>query len=520
MSGFQLPFGVKPVNPIPVDYYSGPYISNTIQDALDQAYVAIPQGIRFKTMEVRLIVNNFGLKYWFKDGIENTDLIEFVTAPSSFYIQGGTTQSYNTISDIYRTGSLTIGTSSLNSSKLYIYATQSGAFRLEDGSQGDNYILKTLGTSGVATWTSSTSPFYVQGGTTYSHDTTSDIYRTGSLNIGTGTATDGRFVVSSSTGSVSLVVDEFGNVYNNKGFENTVFGYQALLYNTDGVLNTALGQATLFSNTLGSYNSAVGYNSLALNQIGNYNTALGYYSLYANIGDNNTTIGYDALSRNMDGVDNVSIGKEAGTYFNTGNTNYNKKTDYSIFIGSNSRAQGNTQSNQIVIGYNAIGNGSDSVTLGNDNITKTILRGNIGIGLTGPSTKLHIYATQSGAFRLQDGTQAPGYVLTSDTNGLGTWQGNPQITLNGPTATALASWNNTTVMSNFSATCSITIPDTGLPPNFSFRFMIISGNSGSTMTFTYSSPVSILPNTLLTFAQYESGVIDRYGTSSNYYITY
>jgi hypothetical protein len=43
MSGFQLPFGVKPVNPIPVDYYSGPYISNiSIEDAIDQANVAIP----------------------------------------------------------------------------------------------------------------------------------------------------------------------------------------------------------------------------------------------------------------------------------------------------------------------------------------------------------------------------------------------------------------------------------------------------------------------------------------------
>jgi len=47
--------------------------------------------------------------------------------------------------------------------------------------------------------------------------------------------------------------------------------------------------------------------------------------------------------------------------------------------------------------------------------------GNIGIGLTGPSTKLHVFGTQSGAFRLQDGTQASGYILTSDSNGVGTW---------------------------------------------------------------------------------------------------
>ena len=155
MAGFQLPFGVKPVNAVPVDFYSGPYISNvSLQDAIDLANSTIPVGIRFKTMEVRLIVNGIGAKYWYRDGTSNTDLVEFVTAPSSFYIQGGTTQSFNTTSDIYRTGSLTIGTSSVNSSKLYVYATQSGAFQLEDGSQGENYIL-TSGTSGVATWTSS-----------------------------------------------------------------------------------------------------------------------------------------------------------------------------------------------------------------------------------------------------------------------------------------------------------------------------------------------------------------------------
>jgi len=46
----------------------------------------------------------------------------------------------------------------------------------------------------------------------------------------------------------------------------------------------------------------------------------------------------------------------------------------------------------------------------------------VGVGLTAPSTKLHIYATSSGAFRLQDGTETNGYVLTSDADGVGTWQ--------------------------------------------------------------------------------------------------
>lgn len=75
-------------------------------------------------------------------------------ATSSFYIQGGTMYSYNTTSSIYRSGSLTIGTSSSSSSKLRVYSTQSGAFQLQDGTQAENYILSS-DVNGVATWTNS-----------------------------------------------------------------------------------------------------------------------------------------------------------------------------------------------------------------------------------------------------------------------------------------------------------------------------------------------------------------------------
>ena len=44
--------------------------------------------------------------------------------------------------------------------------------------------------------------------------------------------------------------------------------------------------------------------------------------------------------------------------------------------------------------------------------------GNVGIGTTSPSTKLHL----DGTFRLVDGNQSNGKVLTSDANGVATWQ--------------------------------------------------------------------------------------------------
>ena len=459
----------------------------------------------------------------------------------------------------------------LPSTKLHIYGTQSGAFRLEDGTQGLNKVLVS-DTNGVASWTSSTSTFYVQGGTTYSSDTTSNIYRTGSLNIGTATA-NGRLVVASSGGTMSLIVTEEGFVYNrdkNGILTNLAIGLSASAKNTTGLSNTAFGNGALLSNTNKSYNVAIGFNTL-YNSNADYNVAIGESSLYNNtIGTQNNAIGGFALYYNVGGSYNTAIGvasMQNGTQSqrNTGiggYSLYNTTGSRNIGIGFFGGSGITTGSDNVVIGSDP-NNNTDGLTTGSNNtimgkvvtgirvgdnntilgrvsglasgLTNSVIisdgsgnirlyvnsSGNFGLGTVSPSTKLHIFATQSGAFRLEDGTQSyPGYVLTSDANGVGTWQGNTQITLSGPTATALASWNNTTVMSNFSATCSITIPDTGLPPNFSFRFIIISGNNSATITFATASLSQILPNTLLTFAQYESGVIDRYGTTQNYYITY
>lgn len=53
-----------------------------------------------------------------------------------------------------------------------------------------------------------------------------------------------------------------------------------------------------------------------------------------------------------------------------------------FFIGYDTIANANNETNQIVIGHSAIGNGSNSVTLGNDLITKTVLKGQVIISLS------------------------------------------------------------------------------------------------------------------------------------------
>jgi hypothetical protein len=69
--GLQLPYGITPVNPVPVDGYSGPYSTTT------EALSNIPQAIRFPTMMVRIVDNDDNKMYWFKDGVLDADLIEF-----------------------------------------------------------------------------------------------------------------------------------------------------------------------------------------------------------------------------------------------------------------------------------------------------------------------------------------------------------------------------------------------------------------------------------------------------------
>ena len=69
--GLQLPYGITPVNPVPVDGYSGPYATTT------EALANIPQAIRFPTMQVRIVNGDDNQMYWFKDGVLDADLIEF-----------------------------------------------------------------------------------------------------------------------------------------------------------------------------------------------------------------------------------------------------------------------------------------------------------------------------------------------------------------------------------------------------------------------------------------------------------
>ncbi|NDW09158.1 hypothetical protein [Dysgonomonas sp. 520] len=67
-------------------------------------------------------------------------------------------------------------------------------------------------------------------------------------------------------------------------------------------------------------------------------------------------------------------------------------------------------------------------TSGNTNFSDDVVvdtQGRIGVGTNSPQTKVDIKAATAGTgFRLQDGTQGNGKILTSDANGNGSWAAN------------------------------------------------------------------------------------------------
>lgn len=148
--------------------------------------------------------------------------------------------------------------------------------------------------------------------------------------------------------------------------------------------NTALGVGGLTSNTSGQNNSSFGNLALSSNTSGNGNSALGSR----------------ALSKNKGGSNNLAFGERSGDV--TSSSSDNTGGSDSVFIGAFSKPLSNTQNNQIVIGYSAIGNGSNTATIGNDAIVKTVLKGAILLGkmtsvqrlaISSPEIGLQVYQT-------------------------------------------------------------------------------------------------------------------------------
>ena len=157
-----------------------------------------------------------------------------------------------------------------------------------------------------------------------------------------------------------------GALLANTADENTATGAGALLSNTTGGDNTANGAFALFNNTTGPFNTAIGVQALLSNTTGSDNTATGVDTLFNNTtGGGNTANGNNALASNTTGSNNAALGFGAGSNLTTGDNN-------------------------IDIGYQVggVAGESNTIRIGNTNITTTIIRGISGSMIASGATVL------------------------------------------------------------------------------------------------------------------------------------
>jgi hypothetical protein len=176
----------------------------------------------------------------------------------------------------------------------------------------------------------------------------------------------GRSVLSA-TGCSAVGFSALRNL--STGVNNSAFGYSSLISCTVASNNAAYGYNSSYFVTSGSNNSAFGSRSFYNATTGSNNCAFGYSALEGNTaGANNTGMGISALFSQSTGSNNCALGGYAGRYITDGTT-ANAACDNSTFIGYSTKPLASGQTNQIVIGYSAVGLGSNTTVIGNSSTT-------------------------------------------------------------------------------------------------------------------------------------------------------
>jgi hypothetical protein len=215
----------------------------------------------------------------------------------------------------------------------------------------------------------------------------------------------GRYNVS---GTSNTFIGSFSGRHNTTGSNNTFYGFESGRDNTFGVNNTFVGALAGQRTTSGSNNSFFGYNVGQLNSTGSFQNIFGVGSGAANTtgtansffgynvantnttGSSNAGFGNTAIQLNTTGSFNAAFGAGSGFWNRTGSNNtffgYYAGRDTnpgtganninsSVLIGFDARVQQDSQTNQIVIGADSRGNGSNTATIGNTSMVGYFLNG-------------------------------------------------------------------------------------------------------------------------------------------------
>jgi len=216
----------------------------------------------------------------------------------------------------------------------------------------------------------------------------------------------GYIPYSDTTSLLSQVVRTFGTqtVGGNKTFSGitTVSNTTVSTSSTNGALVVGGGVGIAGALNTGA-NAVINTNTFGLGSgsqsilIGSSASASGSRSIVLGVeatsnGTRTIAIGSGSSAGNSSAADNVSIGAGAGASLGVASSNvmigkdagrfYNsfftlQTPQNSVFLGSGTQGITNTDDNTTVIGYAAIGNGSNTVTIGNSSVTDNYFNGSV-----------------------------------------------------------------------------------------------------------------------------------------------
>ena len=310
----------------------------------------------------------------------------------------------------------------------------------------------------------------VAGGATFGTDISVFGVKVGRGNQGATNGGDTNLAVGANT--LNVVVP---NPASFLGIYNLAFGTSALQNTTSGGYNSAFGTEALLTNTSGGGNIAFGVHALRLNTTGVENCAFGGGPMYQNTtGGYNVSIGSLSYYYKSTGSYNVAIGYQAGYNYGTPSSgNAVTSATNCTLIGTYATPLTSGTTNEIVIGYNAIGKGSNTVVLGNSSITSTDLRGVV----NNPS-----------------GLSAAGATFSSNVSVGG------NLTVTGTIV------GNQGINAQTGTTYSLVLSDSG-------KLVTLNNASGITMTFPTYASVGITTGAVVYFAQLGAGTVGFTGAA-------
>ena len=218
---------------------------------------------------------------------------------------------------------------------------------------------------------------------------------TGSRNSGFANSFVGPFAgTSNGSGFRNSFFGSQAGQANTGGAGNSFFGSLAGFANITGNDNSFFGTSAGASNTSGTNNAFFGQSAGYANTSAGENAFFGGSAGAASIGAGNSFFGASAGSQNTGGQYNVFVGRVAGMTNTTGS--YNTLLGYGANVGSNNLT------NATAIGSNAQVDQSNSLVLGSiSGVNFATADAKIGIGTTAPAFRLHVIDPLNQGLRVQ-----------------------------------------------------------------------------------------------------------------------